>query len=233
VDIGAFEVSLELLNVFARGSGWSQSFKQYLADRGLGDASRGYRINGGDTLPWINADQLVLHYNQDVPKAPFAATYTVHGVRSDYTARLTFLDDRSLLLTFDRPLGDAATGPDGDRFHITDPFFGGSFDLRFNALPGDGNGSGSVLADDFSAVKRRFFSSTARPGEGDTGYNVRYDFDGSGSILANDFSEVKRRFFDTLPAAQPAGTAAVAIIAPSRRSSVTGELLSGTGAQST
>src|SRR5205814_7498392 len=141
-----------------------------------------------------------------VPKASFHAFYTFHGGRAAYQGRLTFLDDRSLLLTFDRPLGDAVGVPGGDRFHLTDPFFGSTFDVRFNALPGDTDASGTVLANDFSDVKRRFFTSTASPGEGNAAYSARADVDGSGSILANDFSEVKRRFFDVLPAAQAAAT---------------------------
>jgi hypothetical protein len=219
VDIGAYEVSpvaqVQLLGVFARGSGWSQSYKQYLADRGLGDATRGYRIQNNDTLPWVNADQLIFWYDRDVPQIPLAATYVLDGVRADYPAQLTFLDARSILLTFNRTPGDG-----GDRFHLTDPFFGSPFDLRFNELPGDVDGSGAVLANDFSDVKRRFFRSIANPGEGATAYNARDDVDGSGSILANDFSEVKRRFFNSLPAQQPAVTTSL------RPKSATAELLS-------
>ena len=63
----------------------------------------------------------------------------------------------------------------------------------------DANSDGSVLADDFSAVKKRFFSSTTNVGSGDAAYSAFADVDGSGTILANDTSEVKRRFFTTLP----------------------------------
>jgi hypothetical protein len=80
---------------------------------------------------------------------------------------------------------------------------GGDFRFGFNVLPGDVNHSGTVLADDFSAVKKKFFASTTAPGTGEAAYNVFYDVDGSGSILADDFSEVKKRFFSKLPDGQP------------------------------
>ena len=68
-------------------------------------------------------------------------------------------------------------------------------------LPGDVNRSGSVLADDFSEVKARFFKTTNSPAAGPNPYDPLHDVDGSGSILADDFSAVKKHFFDTLPPA--------------------------------
>jgi hypothetical protein len=61
------------------------------------------------------------------------------------------------------------------------------------------NRSGAVLADDSSDVRRRFFTSPARPGTGEAAYSVFHDVNGSGSILADDFAEVKWRFFNYLP----------------------------------
>jgi hypothetical protein len=88
--------------------------------------------------------------------------------------------------------------------------------LRLNVLQGDVDRSGTVLANDFSEVKKKFFKSAVAPGPaGDTQYSVFHDVDGSGSILANDFSEVKKRFFQTLPPAAGA-SAAGAVIARRR-----------------
>ena len=78
---------------------------------------------------------------------------------------------------------------------------GGDFDFQINVLAGDVTRSNSVLADDFSEVKRKFFSSTTAPGTGPSAYSVFHDVNGSANILADDFSEVKRRFFTTLPGA--------------------------------
>jgi hypothetical protein len=107
------------------------------------------------------------------------------------------------VLRLDRPLGAQpapAGGENGDRVRLSVP---GVADIRFNVLQGDVDASGSVVAVDFSDVKKRFFRSTSSPGAGDTAYSVFADIDASGSILANDFSLVKGRFFDSLPAAGP------------------------------
>ena len=40
---------------------------------------------------------------------------------------------------------------------------GGAYSLNFNVLQGDVDKSKAVLANDFSAVKSRFFKSTASP----------------------------------------------------------------------
>src|SRR4029079_18024181 len=87
---------------------------------------------------------------------------------------------------------------DGDAVHSGNRTLdGGDYAARFNALPGDATRDGTVLADDFSAVKKKFFTGTTSPGTGDAAYGVFHDVDGSGTILANDFSEVKKRFFNT------------------------------------
>ena len=57
------------------------------------------------------------------------------------------------------------------------------FDL--NILPGDVNRSGVVLADDFAAVRKRFFKNTASPVAGtDTDYSPFHDLNGSSAIHA-------------------------------------------------
>jgi len=84
-----------------------------------------------------------------------------------------------------------------------------------------------VLANDYSDVKKKFFSSTAAPGPaGATQYTVFHDVDGSANILANDFSEVKKRFFNTLPAGSAAAANAAAPFAPRRARPVAAGLFS-------
>ena len=63
-----------------------------------------------------------------------------------------------------------------------------------------------VVANDFSEVKQKFFSSTRRELTGQQKYSVFHDVDGDGVIVAEDFSEVKKRFFNTLPQGEPTGT---------------------------
>ena len=81
---------------------------------------------------------------------------------------------------------------------------GGDFRFRINVLAGDAGRNGTVLADDFAAVKKRFFKAVSSPASGtDADYSPFHDLDGSGGILANDSAEVKRRFFAALPAGNP------------------------------
>ena len=100
----------------------------------------------------------------------------------------------------------------GDTFPSGDGTAGGDFKFRFNALPGDVDRSGSVLANDFSAVKARFFKNTTSPVTGVNDYSAFHDIDGSGSILANDFSAVKSRFFNTLPGGTPTAASVTALV---------------------
>jgi hypothetical protein len=102
------------------------------------------------------------------------------------------------------PVGAAAGG---DAYPSGDGAPGGDFRFRVNLLPGDTTRNGTVLADDYSAVKKKFFKDTTDPTTGDTSYSPFHDVNGDGIILAFDFSEVKKRFFNTLPAAQPAAVA--------------------------
>ena len=85
---------------------------------------------------------------------------------------------------------------DGDRSGEDD---GSDFRLLLPVLPGDVNRNGAVVANDFSEVKHKFFSTVTNVGSGQRRYSVFHDVDGSGTILANDFSEVKKRFFGRLP----------------------------------
>jgi hypothetical protein len=76
---------------------------------------------------------------------------------------------------------------------------GRDFEQALPVLPGDVNRSGVVLADDYSEVKQRFFTSTAVERNGRSTYSAFHDVDGNGIILANDYIAVYRRFFDRLP----------------------------------
>jgi hypothetical protein len=80
---------------------------------------------------------------------------------------------------------------------------------------GETGGTHSVLAADFSAVKKKFFKDTTSPTTGtDADYSPFHDINGTGTILANDFSEVKKRFFQTLaPAAAAAGAGLTGVTA--------------------
>jgi len=180
-------------------------------------------------LPWINLNQISIRFSEDVSvqqndltiSSAAGQTYNVTDFRYDpATFTATWTLDRSigadvvgLRLDGTSPTGvtDAAGNPlkgnvnDNGSTDSGDP--GGATGVPqardyvdlLPVLPGDVNRSGTVLANDFSLVKSKFFSSTAEPDEYQSRYSPFADVDGSGSILANDYSAVKSRFFTRLP----------------------------------
>jgi hypothetical protein len=210
---------------------------------------RGFRLGLGEPaaerlvpLPWTNLDQVTVLFDRAVTVGK--DDLVLRGTRGGEYRPVSVVSDSSGFLatwTFDRPfeadryemtLDDGPTGAadggqhlDGEwpgalNYSSGDGVSGGDFRLDFNVLPGDVNRDGRVLADDFSAVKRKFFTTPANPGSGAGIYTIFHDVDGSGGILADDFSEVKRRFFTTLPArgmAASAGAATLLREQPSRR----------------
>jgi len=224
--------------VFANGTTWAPSFREYLASAGLGSSQWGYAIPSGRAqlavLPWVNVNEITVSFDEPVnvrldslvirgAGGPLVVTAFIGGrvstwrlaspVRADRLAlELKSGDSTGVKDLVGRPLdGEWADG--ADNFPSGDGAAGGDFAFAFNVLPGDVNGDGSVLADDFSAVKKRFFKDTTDATTGDASYSAFHDVDGSGSILADDYSEVKKRFFDALPplaAAAPSGATRVA-----------------------
>jgi hypothetical protein len=199
--------------IYVRGSTWTSAFKTYMAGQGVGDDVYGYRVDdksAADLVPWVNVDEVVVRYHTAPTGAgiPQPGTVLLDGVRSDYTVTsVAALDPLTYALRLDRPLGNLPDngGENGDRVRLTlagAGVGGADYNRTINVLQGDVDKSGSVVASDFSDVKKKFFRSTTAPGPaGDTQYSVYHDVDGSGQIVANDFSEVKKRFFDNLPAA--------------------------------
>ena len=188
-------------------------------------------------LPWTGLNQVTIRFTETVTVPPptllvraavgdagnasarhyelASFSYSGNARAGTWTLRNSIRADRVLLdLDADSGLVDVAGNRlDGewnngaDAFPSGDLAPGGDFHFRFNVLPGDADRSGTVLANDYSDVKRKFFSSTATPGTGPAAYSIFHDIDGSASILANDYSVVKSRFFDTLPDEEPAVSA--------------------------
>jgi len=214
--------------VYVNSSAWTTAFKAFLESKGLGDDVYGYKVfaNGAATagpasnpeniLPWINANQIVLKY-ATAPTGggiPTVGSLTFTSAKSQtYTATSVTQvagDPTAYVVTLSKPLGGgnptAGTAPttseNGDR--ITVAVTGSTVSVPLKVLQGDTDHTGeagthSVLAADFSAVKKKFFKSTADvPAGNDTDYSPFHDVNGSGDILANDFSEVKKRFFQDM-----------------------------------
>jgi hypothetical protein len=201
-------------------------------------------------LPWSNMNQLSIQFTQDVQvdKEDLSVRGTLGGNyafangapgfnynATTRTATWIFaapLTRDRLLLDLDAaaPNGVKNVGNEfldgewtngGDSYPSGNGVGGGDFLFRVNVLPGDVNGSGTVLADDFSAVKQKFFRSSTNPGPSGAGqYSVFADIDGNGSILATDFSAVKALFFTSLPNPQPN------VLAPFGQQRITDDVLS-------
>jgi hypothetical protein len=185
-------------------------------------------------LPWINMNEVVLKYatpptGSGIPQVGNVVFTSQRGVQYTVTGVAPVPGDPlAYVVTLTQPLGggNPTTGvaptanENGDRITLGVPGGpgGANLSLRMNVLQGDTdhtgeNGTHSVLAADFSAVKKKFFKSTADPATGaDTDYSVFHDVNGSGDILANDFSEVKKRFFQQMlpPPAEAAGSLSLA-----------------------
>jgi len=175
-------------------------------------------------LPWINLNQVSIRFSEDVsvqrddlaissatgqPYAvtdfhydpdTFTATWTldrsigadVVGLRLDGTSASGVTDTAGNLLKGNAAAPAGAPNAAGRDY----------IDL-LAVLPGDVNRNGTVLANDASTVKSKFFSSTEEPNEYGGHYSAFADVDGSGTILANDFSAVRSRFFTKLPENPP------------------------------
>ena len=185
-----------------------------------------------DELSWVNVNEVSVTFSEDVVVdagdlalrglnvvnyALDPAYFSYNNATRTATWRLAggafFRNDKVLLdLDADGPDGVRTAGGtylDGnwangaDAFPSGDGAAGGDFRFRFNMLPADVNRNGSVLANDASEVKAKFFSSTANPGSGAAAYSIYHDVNGSGNIIAGDFSDVKTRFFQSLPGGEP------------------------------
>ena len=108
------------------------------------------------------------------------------------------LDPQTYALHLNQVLGGnpATTATNGDKVRLNVPTGGAAgtnFTMVMNVVQGDVDKSGSVLAADYSAVKKKFFKNTnSAPAGTDADYSPFHDVDASGSILANDYSEVKK-----------------------------------------
>jgi hypothetical protein len=121
---------------------------------------------------------------------------------------VTSIDDRTVALLLDRPLGNVpGGGVDGDRITITVPGAGpggGAFVHRLNVLQGDTSRDivGRVNAADQGYVKSRLNRTTNAPGTGAQAlYTVFADVNADGRINAADQGAVKSRLNDGMPTA--------------------------------
>ena len=209
--------------VYVRGTQWSEAFRSALgagdaAAYGFAVPAGPEQLA---PLPWVNIDQITIRFSEPVafvgdglvvraavgdgtvPNRYLAAffSHSDGGRTATWTLQTPIGADRVLLdLPADAVRDAAGSALDGEWDAATDAFPsgngapGGDFRFRFNVLPGDADRSGTVLANDFSQVKQKFFATPTS-----AAYSIYHDVNGSGSILADDFSAVKGRFFNSLP----------------------------------
>jgi hypothetical protein len=171
--------------VYVSSQLWPASFFNYLEAQGLGSHLYGFAVGDGAgqlaDLPWKNLDLVSVRFDGEATVG--LANLSVRGVNvpnygvnslvnnvGTHTAtwRLTqFLaaDKVMLELTGVTGNGQALDGEwaTGGTFPSGDGTPGGAFRYRMDVLPGNVNRTGSVLADDFSGVKARFFTSLPGP----------------------------------------------------------------------
>jgi hypothetical protein len=214
-------VSPVVSEVYVSGSTWATTFRDFVQSSGFGTSAYGYKLaatpTNADTVSWTNVNQIVLRYAGPIGAGgvPTAGSVLVDGVRTDYTVTgVETLDDRTVRLTLDRPLGNVSGGGIvGDRVTLTVPGAGangGNFVQQVNVLQGDANRdtAGRVNANDQGYVKSRLNRSTTSPtSPTQSSYTIFADVDASGRVNSNDQGAVKSRLNDNMPApAAAAGT---------------------------
>jgi len=232
--VGLVEQSSAVDAVYVRGSTWAGpdadpahlTFGEYLASRNLGDATYGYRVDNlpaDTTIPWINADEIVLHYSMPLPDdfSP-ARAIRVEGQLSDYqVTSVTNVDARTRVLRLDRPLGvQPATAADptlGDRVQFTlvreSPNL--PYQVALNAVQGDADRGAAhrVNAIDLGFVRARLNTTPNDTSTPVAAYTAFADLNGDGRINAIDLGAAKARNNDFLPT-PPAPAAVVSSSAP-------------------
>ena len=219
------DLAPQVVEVLVRGADWSPSFMNYLAGHGQGNGGYAIPVGSGAQLapiPWINVDQVIVRFNEDVSidaqdvallglNRPNAQVADFSYDADSFTATITLTEP----LTADKwllSIGDAVTdqvdnpldgewlnpaGPgasSGSTFPSGDGFVGGAFQFRLNVLPGDVNHTGVVLSDDLIQVRNAQFQST-----GSLQFAPAFDINGSGVILSDDTVMTRNNQFQAIP----------------------------------
>lgn len=188
---------------------WSAAFYGYLEDNGLGNALGYRLNSGTGqltTLPWTNVDTISVVFDKDVggslsagslvlvgsPDGPAVPALAAGGFSYDagtFTASWQFASalaaNKYLLHFADGTISDAVglsldgEWADGVSTSSGEGTAGGAFNFRFNVVPGDVDGNGSVSFSEAATVRANVGQSTAT-----AGFNPRHDVNGSGSITA-------------------------------------------------
>jgi hypothetical protein len=208
---------------------WSSSFVSYLQSAGLGTGGYSIPVGSSlqlKTLPWSNVNQIRIKFSEDVVvqqnnlcvTGANQTQYAFSGFQYDannFTAIWTLANPvgaDKLMLDLDadglHAVVSAADGSSLDgawtdcssTYNSGNGYGGADFQFRFNALPGDVNGSNGVNTSDLLTIR-----SLIGKNAGDAGYDVRDDIDGSGGITWDDYYAARGWMATLLPSGNPAG----------------------------
>jgi hypothetical protein len=181
----------KVTGVFVSGSAWRPSFLSYLSDRGLGDATYGYRIAGAapapQRVPWTGVDTLSVRFDSDVSVPAGAAALRSALTGSDYAPALGGNTYDALTRTLRVRLSRPVTS---DRVELR---LAGDVGGIFRTGPGVDN---ARLDGESTGV---FPSGNGTPG-GDFAFRIDIlpgDADRDGRVTALDLTGVRQRLFRT------------------------------------
>jgi hypothetical protein len=207
--------------VFVSGTSWTQSYRDTLAAKGLGDATYGFAVDPAaplDELPWTNLNRFSVRFSEDVNVSVASLTLRTtvsnnRGVLGNFTydaatrtASWTMMGATGLPAPglANEKLALDLTGVTGGLSGLT--LTGGTVSssgatvrTRLDILPGDVNRSGgAVLGSDVTLTRNAQNLAPDHPN-----YRVFYDVNGSGGILGSDVTLVRNAQGRSLPPGEP------------------------------
>ena len=184
--------------VFVSSTEWTQSFKNYLEEKGYGDEVYGYSVTARDQLnelPWVNLDEVSIRFSEGV--VVDASDLEIRGVNvPEYALDPTaFRYDAATRTATWRLANGVKFNNDRIVLDLNGDAPAGVKDPQGNFLDGEWRNPGGPGLSDGD-----LFPS----GDGTAGGDFRFrinvlagDTERDGIVLARDYSEVKRRFFSS------------------------------------
>jgi len=231
----------QVSEVLIGSTAWTGPFLDQFEAVGAG-GTRGYAFPVGsadqlDAVPWVNADQVIIRFNEqvnvdqgdlvltgvNVGSYGYSGFQAETGPTGEYQAVWTLsapIGSDKLRIRLDGTTGAAVTDMssnvlDGEWVDSTsthnsgDGSAGGDFAFRFNVLPSDSNGDGFVtLNPDVQGTLNGLGTSI-----GVGGYSAFNDVNGDGMITLNpDVQTTLNGLGTNLPAGEPSGPTAITTI---------------------
>lgn len=175
---------------------WRTTFTDHIDP----DQSRGFALPSSASqtpvLSWNRLDRIYIQFNQDVSSTIGRGQVQLIGVnQSSVPFAFTFdAATNTAVLSLTRPLAT-----DKYRLSVEGGAAGSEANVRFDVLPGDANGDGTVNAADVQPIRQLFNRVTT-----DSNYQSAIDMNGDGAITANDSAVIGMHLRQSLPSGEPA-----------------------------